>query len=219
MDLNDKLANVRNAHRLLAAYNRRLITIVEMLQAHLGQRPELPLSWVERSTTHTRSVGRQTTGLAGRWGWDFLPLSYASMYWSTDGGYKPRHSPSACIQLTHVIDTGWQHKGSEPDPNTFKNASDCDSELILSVFALCRGTCDMNWTHLDKHGESLWSDEEAYSGKLFDFPADTITGANDDTVVRYIAALVPMVRLEREEDVVREVLRTSDTLLQRALEG
>ena len=121
MDLSEQHVNVRKATRVLAGYYRRLLHVLASVERTLEEASSLRLSFLRWDGIHHENVGRQTTDPVSRWGWDFLPLSWAWFRWTTDGKPHPIGPGSAIVAVQHEVDSGYRQDGTEPDPMAFES--------------------------------------------------------------------------------------------------
>lgn len=220
MDLTEKLANVRRAGRLVAAYNRRVMSILGIVERTLEQQPQLGLAFNKWSSTHFNNIGKQTTAVVGRWGWDFLNLYDAWFRWTRDGktervvgGAKER---SVSARIRHIMDDGFARgDGTEPDPRDFVDADQAGSWLEIELLCVLRGTSDDTWDQLEAaRATALDAGEERWSGDVVTVPIDGVSNPSAEFAMQHVGWRVPMSDVDSAESVAEQV----ETRLSNALE-
>jgi len=209
VDLNEKMQNVRRASRLLAAYYRRVMTILGMVERTLEEKKKLRLKLHYWSSAEHRDIGRQSTNPVGRWGWDFLVLQNTWFRWSTDGKSRPGKAGSVQVYLRHVTDDAYQKPddGTEPDPATFAPVDQAQSWIYLYACALVRGSCSDSWDRCDEVFQGTANDADDWSGNIVVVQSDGLENASADILVHYIGWRVPMTDLQTEDDVDSKLLQ------------
>ena len=128
------LADVRRAHRLVVAYNRRLLDLLRLTADALqDDHPELThLGWSSYPFTKLQPKHDPT---AGKWAWDFTPLAFADVYWGTAA--KPQ-AGAILVGVRHTLDTGLVKDGKrEPDPVSME-PTETTSTVLLPAFIAIR---------------------------------------------------------------------------------
>lgn len=132
MTTRNNLTAIRQSHRYVVAYQRRLL---DALSALNNQLLDIGFSFDEWDPLHfdRPPVKSNSAILNNRWAFDFLMLYSVSFYWEKGEENKPGY---VCFQLEHLADTGLEKalelSNDEPDPLTFDNAA--DSESIVRCF-------------------------------------------------------------------------------------
>lgn len=209
MELNEKLIHVRQGTRLLAAYYRRIVDILGLVQATLDGKTKLGLRFRRWEPWHTESIGKQTVSPVGRWGWDFVPLADAWFVWSTDKRDTPVGAGSVAVQVDHVTDTGFAvpEDETEPDPSTFRPSSECSTVLRIYVYALVRGACADSWDRIYHVNQDADDARDLHDGRVHVVPTDALAGASADALIRYVGWEVSLADLATEKDVEDRVTR------------
>ncbi|MCB9779847.1 MAG: hypothetical protein H6742_14875 [Alphaproteobacteria bacterium] len=209
MDLNEKMQNVRRASRLLAAYYRRVMTILAMVERTLDEKKKLRLKLHYWSSTQHQNIGKQSTNPVGRWGWDFLVLQDTWFRWSTDGKAAPVKPGSVQVYFQHVTDDAYDkpEDGTEPDPATFASVEESQSWVYLYAYALVRGSCEDSWASIDGVFEDTANEEDEWSGEVVVVQSDGLENPSADVLVHYVGWRVPMTDLETEDDVEAKLLQ------------
>lgn len=162
------MADVRRAHRLVTAYNRRLLDAVGRLTDAL--RDDFP------QLQHVRSKSYRFSGLRekhdptkGKWAWDFQPLAFADLTW--ESATRPE-AGTMFLSIRHTSDTGLPDRtgGREPDPLRFEDASE-SSTLLQPVLLLPHGSLDLTWDglygELEEHSTyEGWGDGVPHTGDI-----------------------------------------------------
>jgi hypothetical protein len=202
MDLPEKLTNVRRATRLLAAYYRRVMSVLTLINQANEAIPVVALKFTRWDPAHTDPIGKQTTSPFGRWGWDFLPLSYSTFRWSTEGALTPVRPGSAFVGIWHEVDDGYTSSGAdEPDPTTFGAAEAQRTRLYVWILALKSGTTTDTWDAIGKVAENAFNAAEQSDGAVRDVPIGSVGGTMPGTVIRYLGWEVPIEAIGTEQDV------------------
>jgi len=205
MELPAKLANVRRATRLLAAYNRRLIGLLSMVDGSLNSLSKLRMKHYRWDPVYHRAIGRQTTPIFSRWGWDYGPLSWMWMRWTTDGKDTPNRKQSTMVAVQHMVDTGYTRGEGEPSPNDFADADETRTELWVWVIAVAGKTSD-TWDVIRNHIDETLGEEKHFDNVMHQVGTDELEGTPAGTELRYIGWKIDISALATEADVEREVL-------------
>lgn len=208
MDLKQKLVNVRRANRLLADYHKRVLDILQMVQAEAESVPGLRLKFQHWQPVHHAHIERQHKNPLGHWAWDFSPLFATWFRWTSEGEEGPRRAGQVAVFAQHVTDTGYEgppvRRG--PDPARFRPAEECETSLHLWIFALVQGTLPATWDQIEhafEAGDSPFDDmdEVVHDLELPGLPATTA-----GTLLRYVGWTVSMADLPDEPAVHARVL-------------
>jgi len=209
MDLTTKLINVRRATRLLAAYNRRLLGLLSMVDGTLSNTSKLRLKHNRWEPVYHRKIGRQTTAPFGRWGWDYLPLSWMWMRWTTDGKDTPVRKQSTVVSVQHVADTGYsaahEKADGEPTPEDFVPVDQTKTELWIWVIAVL-GRSEDRWNTIEEHTEEMLEWEQQLNHQIHTVSVDALESTPAGTELRYVGWKVDVSALETEDDVDTHVL-------------
>lgn len=129
--LSEQMIQVRNAYRLVVAYQRRLLDIVKMTKMQL-QKQHRGLAFYRWGPNKWSRPGVQDP--TQKWAWDFVPLCQCDIGWVTSALPVPG---SFWVWLTHEGDSGWNTEvPGEPDPLTFKPAEECHTRLHAGVLGV-----------------------------------------------------------------------------------
>ena len=137
--MNDTMNTVRQAHRYVVAYQRRILDAVAALHDQIG--PDglgfQPDGW------EPLHYGYPAKGVFApkRWAWDFVPMYAARFYWLHQGR-KENAAGTTAFMVDHVVDTAFEpvaakKRQQEPDPLEDLAPSD-RSESVLRA----------RWVHL-----------------------------------------------------------------------
>lgn len=202
MDLPEKLTNVRRATRLLAAYNRRLISILSLVNQALESTPKLGICFVRWDPIHHKAIGQQRTAIFGRWGWDYVPLSYSWFQWSTDGEDRPKQAGAVFVAVQHDIDAYQKPvDGTEPDPTTFGPEEAQVSRLRVWITALVSGSSGDTWSRIDEVIEGAFDDAQQWDAARWEVPTAALSATPAGSVIRYVGWEVQMDTIASEHDV------------------
>jgi hypothetical protein len=203
MDLPVKLVNVRRATWLLAAYNRRLMSILTLVNQAAVQAPKVGLKFLRWDPAHNRAIGNQTTSPFGRWGWDYLPLSYSIFRWTTKGEPAPDGPGSMFLGLGHWMDSAYGRTPdpAEPDPSTFGSAEDQRTIITVWLLAVTSGTTTDTWDAIRGVVKTAFEPHERTDGVVKDVPIGSLPGAGAGTVIRYVGWEVAVEEIASEQHV------------------
>jgi hypothetical protein len=220
MELIEKLTNVRRAARLIAAYNRRVMTILGTIERQLQQQQQLGLAFNKWSSTHFSNIGKQTTAVVGRWGWDFINLYDAWFRWTRDGRTDPVVSRSktrlpVAVRVRHIMDDGYSPTdGTEPDPRSFEDAEKSGSWFEIELLCIRRGSSDDGWDKLEAARDAALSEDVRWSGEVVAVSVDDVSNASTDFAIQHIGWRVSMAELDSAESVSERI----EVRLQHAME-
>ena len=209
MELKEKMQNVRRASRLLAAYYRRVMTILGKVERTAEEKKKLRLKLNYWSSTHHSNIGNQSKNPVGRWGWDFLVLQDVWFRWTTDGKGNPSKAGSVVLYFQHVTDDAYEKPddGTEPDPSAFASADSAESWVQVYAYALVRGACSSSWQDIDALFEDVADEESEWSGDIVGMPTDGLESPSADILIQYVGWRVPMTDLATEDDVEALILQ------------
>ena len=130
--LNALMLDVRRAHRLLHAYNRRLLDTLRVAMEEVEKQAAIQLPVQFRSWTPRNYASPKPGDITdpGRWAWDGMPYAYADLTFAT----AKQPSPGAVyISIAHEVD-GWvSGGGTEPDSRDFPAVESTRSTLAPVV--------------------------------------------------------------------------------------
>ncbi len=208
MDIHEKLINVRRANRLLAAYYRRVMTILRMVDRTLEEQRKPTMKFHYWSATHHRDIGRQSTNPIGRWGWDFLTLEDAWFLWTPHGKPTPTATGDLAVFFQHVTDDGYAKVGdsTEPDPTAFRPAEECETFIRIWLYGVARGTCDNYWHRMDENIEASIDDETFFNGMVHQIERSLLKNPSGDALAQCMGWRVSMADLETEDAVQAKII-------------
>lgn len=207
MELSEKLTNVRRATRLLAAYNRRLLSILKLVHETAQSADKLALEFIRWQPMYHAPIGNQTTEPFARWGWDFLPLSFSGFRWTTNGKSKPSGPGSVMLGVWHEVDEAYEKSGgSEPDPVKFRAAEESSTLLYVWLLAIKSGTVTDEWSAVAEVVEKSLTLAAQMDGAVKDIPIDSLPGAATGAVVRFVGLAVPIEGIGSETAVETRLL-------------
>jgi hypothetical protein len=208
MDLNEKIVNVRRATRLLASYNRRLMSILTLVNQTTESADKVALKFQMSAPFYHRPMGKQTTSPIGRWGWDYLPLSYAWFRWSTNGKAVPDGPHPVAVTLLHNVDDGYvtSDDQDEPDPSTFGPAEDHRTMIYVTIVAVTSGSSTDSWPSIGQVIVDRFAGHEQLDGVVKDVPTSSLPGTAAGAVVRYVGWEIPVESVASEQDVETLIL-------------
>jgi len=141
--LDNALADVRKAYRLLWCYQKRIFDIVTLIVEEFDD-----MTFYNWRTLHAGHPCRTGTNpLGGRWVWDMLPMVKVSYLFLPGGCDHNATLPGQwMLEVLVVSDDGFSdpNDGSEPDPANFEKAEQSNSTLSLIAW-YCRGETSKNW--------------------------------------------------------------------------
>lgn len=116
---NDFASNIRQAHRLIAAYERRVLDTMAFVGDRLRQYGFWPRGW--SLAQHAPPPQAKNSDWMNRWVWDYLPLGDVQGWWMR--GSEERVAGTMHVLVEHVVDTAiesWRReRNGEPDPLEF----------------------------------------------------------------------------------------------------
>ena len=127
----DAMTDVRRAYRLVWAYQRRML---DMVQAVVKAFPETTHHYW--TPTEFDGLPRRASDPIGCWAWDALP--YYSVSWlRVVEGLEEKHMPLAgrwMLEIQHEADNGWKDGKDEPDARIFEKAENSSSTLSIIIW-------------------------------------------------------------------------------------
>lgn len=118
--------NLRQAHRIVAAYERRILDAMSFVNDKLA---ELEFeTWEWSPQYHARPPDADNSRwTSSRWVWDYLPLNCVGGWWMR--GTDKQGPGTTHVVVEHILDTGiewWRRsaKHGEPDPLQFPAEAD-----------------------------------------------------------------------------------------------
>lgn len=135
-DVAQALVQVRRAYRLVWAYQRRLLDLLEAFGASLKERhPQLQF-FSREPVGYSQPPRGDVDPTAGYWSWNFLPFYRCDLSWVTSSKVEPG---ALFVGVTHYADTGYPPGArSEPDALQFPAAEQCSTWIhpyVMSVGA------------------------------------------------------------------------------------
>lgn len=133
--IND-LSTIRQAHRYVVAYQRRLL---DALSSFNNQILDIGFRFDEWSSIHfDRPPSKTNAGIfTNWWAFDFTMLYSVEFYWDKGEENKPGF---VTFWLQHLVDTGLEKiieaADDEPDPLSFEDATKSDSILRCCWIAI-----------------------------------------------------------------------------------
>lgn len=156
-DLSRSLEDVREAHRLLYTYYRRILDTARLLGDQFSTHAFY--QWSSLVTDHPPMRG---TRPFERWGWDFLPMNSVSFLYASAGRNPGRIDVGDWMLEIHATSDSEfsplkEFKG-EPDPTEFAPAHNSRSEMAIVAWK-CVGPlpADKTWLRIWQQGH--WPDE------------------------------------------------------------
>lgn len=138
----EALVQVRNAHRLVNAYHRRLLDLLMMTRDAVQERfGELPKMWW--FSPQFKPVPKGTFDPTSRWAFDFVALQDAYFNWASP---EDPSSGGFYFGIGHTADSALDKAlfDDEPDPLAFRPVA--ESKTLLEAWALATGPCAFgNW--------------------------------------------------------------------------
>lgn len=126
------MLDVRRAHRLLHAYNRRLLDTIRVAMEDVERKAKIPLPRPFRGWTPLKYATPKPGDITdpGRWAWDGLPYAYVELTYAS----AKLPSPGAVyISIAHEVD-GWAPgAGAEPDSRNLPPVESARSTLAPVV--------------------------------------------------------------------------------------
>jgi hypothetical protein len=169
-ELARSLEDVREAHRLLSAYYRRILDTASLVADQFPRK-----TFYQWSPVNTTMPPMRGTNPFDRWGWHFLPLNAASFLFTTAGqGVRPLLG-DWMLDIHVSTDSEFTQSDvakGDPDPRGFAPVESSRSEFALIAWKCVSATPDdLTWMRV--WSESYWPDETAMDGKV---PFDACLG-------------------------------------------
>ncbi|NKL38784.1 hypothetical protein GFL49_34830 [Rhizobium leguminosarum bv. viciae] len=162
-NLSRSLEDVREAHRLLFAYYRRILDTVRLIGDQFSDH-----TFYHWSSVVTDPPPMRGTKPFDKWAWDFLPLTSVSFLYA-DPTAKIRNMQVGDWMLeVHVSsDSEFSHAKkfkTEPDPQAFAPAQASQSEIALVAWK-CIANMPKDQTWLKVWTQGYWPDDESVQSK------------------------------------------------------
>lgn len=154
-DLRSSLVDVRRAYRLVWAYQRRVMDVVQFVASNFPTHEFY--AW-----TPLKFMGspQLTTNILRRWAWDGLSFYKASVFFKPIGADPDKLVEGQWYLEVHIdSDTAKFPEGkTEPDASKFEDASTTHSRIVLVAW-LNTGKARANWYH-QMWNPSAWPESD-----------------------------------------------------------
>ncbi|KQU93897.1 hypothetical protein [Devosia sp. Root105] len=149
-DLGSTLVDVRRAYRLVWAYQRRVMDVVQFISSNF-QNHEF-YAWTPLKFNGSPQL---TTNILRRWAWDGLSLYKASIFFRPVGADPDKLVKDQWYLEVHIdSDTVEFPEGkAEPDASKFPDVTTTRSKIVLIAW-LNTGAARANWYH------QMWNTSE-----------------------------------------------------------
>lgn len=169
-ELTEALADVRKAYRLIWAYQRRMMDLIQVIADDFEG-----LQFYAWSPLHTRRPTQLTSNpLKGKWAWDMVPFYKVSFLYKPEGASPHDLAEGDWLLEIHLdSDTaGFEAQRGEPDAGKFPDADTSRSTLSLIVWQ-CTEAIKANWANdVWKYGS--WPAADGIAEQLADFTVQVI---------------------------------------------
>ena len=126
-DLDEAFQDVRRAYRLIAAYQRRALDIVDELVRQFEK-----FQFYYWSPVQFAPPPRRSSDPVGRWAWDGLPYyCFSCLYLPVGAKLDEPKKGEWRLKINIDADTGYSAGDDEPDPTKFRDVTECESLLRL----------------------------------------------------------------------------------------
>jgi len=148
------MTNIRNAHRYVVAYQRRLLDGIQLL----NQRVDKTFIFYWWTPLFNAPPPQRGTDINGtKWAWDFIPLSFVRFQWKK--GDATKGNGATYILIEHIIDTELAKLfavGGEPDPieSNLQQTNESSSLLAARVVRFDNPVSSDDWSK--EWGEAIF---------------------------------------------------------------
>lgn len=159
-DLARALCDVRRAYRLLQVYQRRLCDLLQLADGVLAT------AGLEFERWDPINVARPPRGRkpfwSGTWAWDFTPIYQVRCAWKQAMKGSARRVVIECFADTAYITSS----EGEPDPSTFKDASQSATELRVGLWRARAKRANWDQAWVEVHKLPNWADGHVHTVDL-----------------------------------------------------
>lgn len=139
-ELNQALCDVRKAHRLIYAYQQKMLDLTHFIKTKLGFPEYAGIKRFSNKLGGTRSDYAELKLHNGMWAWDFL-YSYVFEY------YLGEKDGFMCMSIIQVSDTGYFDSIDlqKTKIDTFKSEEESESKLIFVIEKKIKSESKFAW--------------------------------------------------------------------------
>ena len=131
LDLPAALTDVRRAYRLVHAYQRRMLDLLQKVDEILAEGGLEFVRWDPLSYARPCRSGTPVFR-RGQWAWDLLPGYRFHCQWEAG---PTDITGSRKVSVQPVADTGFEKSGREPEPGEFRGVDDCGTQMWIGLWA------------------------------------------------------------------------------------